>query len=804
MSIFQQLARIQTFIERAVSSEKGQEMESFLKEAYGSRPYQCPSISCLRFHHGFSTSQERDNHLRGHEREFKCPFPECEFSSIGLSTQRSLDTHIDVFHVSTLLPQFSDLKPRSIWADLLDGIATNDEAVVEHLCTEAAKYPGKPEGVLGKAILRGFINSVRALLRHFCGVEDFGKVPMKNMGKFLITLAKAGEMKMVRDIFNYSDALRWTELHFIHLLTVVLREGEIDMCRFLLDQTELRGYSTFCMRDKQVLEMAAQNSNADVLQLLLDKFGKDYSPRVLARCCTNLAARGATPALSVVLPFFLQRFDAAAGEMKGFKELKGLSVDEAAMRLNREAGPRSKQGKGRSYDSAFQNAAFCGDIDQLSRILDLGIDINDISGRHGTALQAASKRGDAHVVRWLLEMGAQVETGGGQHGNAMAAAAAKGNVEVLRILLATGTSPSQEADATREKYDMPILSLQHCPDAAAPLHFAAAELQEDAVRLLLEAGADITAKDSTGNTALHCSVLGPFVPRRSTSEIWSSKSVIKRFRQFSSAIGTLLLKNGALVTAKNDDGDSPLHLLFIQKQFDGWERPNLRNYHPCAIQMTKMFLEAGASLDTPNEKMVSAREAILRIGGELLEDLKREIPAAWEGLEESVGSGMTHVPSPSVEPLPSGLIEPLPGLVEPVPVLSNEPLSNVSMGYLIGPSSDQDGDHEARKDNLNDTNTTSNPRPMFDPTWIARDPFHVMYGPCPSTDLLQETGINPDLESIDSEYQQNNQMNVTNNEVWQPDDVWNQPSNGFYQSDPNLFMNPWVTEPGPTGTGMDR
>jgi hypothetical protein len=56
------------------------------------------------------------------------------------------------------------------------------------------------------------------------------------------------------------------------------------------------------------------------------------------------------------------------------------------MRLTREIVRHFKNEEGSSFKSIFQRAASRKDIDELSRILKLEIDINDISGQDGTAL----------------------------------------------------------------------------------------------------------------------------------------------------------------------------------------------------------------------------------------------------------------------------------------------------------------------------------------------------------------------------------------------------------------------------------
>ena len=75
-----------------------------------------------------------------------------------------------------------------------------------------------------------------------------------------------------------------------------------------------------------------------------------------------------------------------------------------------------------------------------------------------------------------------------------------------------------------------LIHVRHRTDASTALHFATAENRVENALILLNAGADVDAKDADGNTPLHYAV-------------WGREDVV-----------TLLLRHGADMSLKNKDG----------------------------------------------------------------------------------------------------------------------------------------------------------------------------------------------------------------------------------------------------------
>ena len=74
-------------------------------------------------------------------------------------------------------------------------------------------------------------------------------------------------------------------------------------------------------------------------------------------------------------------------------------------------------------------------VEEITRLLDHGVDINAIDDRFGTPLAAAAFNGSRDIVSLLLEQGADIDAVGGEYGTALAAAASQGKMQMVSLLL---------------------------------------------------------------------------------------------------------------------------------------------------------------------------------------------------------------------------------------------------------------------------------------------------------------------------------------------------------------------------------
>jgi ankyrin repeat protein len=142
-----------------------------------------------------------------------------------------------------------------------------------------------------------------------------------------------------------------------------------------------------------------------------------------------------------------------------------------------------------------------------------------------TVLMAAAYSGDLDAVTWLVERGADVKARSEAGCTALNGAAVSGNAAIVKLLLDRGADPNvryQEPDTIGD-FQTPLMNaswhghveclkllLEHGADVTvqggpfdrSPLLCAATTGSEEAVRLLLARGANVHAQDWKGDTAL--------------------------------------------------------------------------------------------------------------------------------------------------------------------------------------------------------------------------------------------------------------------------------------------------------------
>ncbi len=264
-------------------------------------------------------------------------------------------------------------------------------------------------------------------------------------------------------------------------LLTAIRDGDHAAVRALLDQGA-NVNARNGLRDTALMQ-ATLNSDRTMMRLLLQR-GADVHARGVYDVTALHRALHDPNKVKLLL-------------------LHGARVDERAMVLaamsagSRETLELLAAGGGRVTANVggytvLMAAAYSGDLDAVTWLVERGADVNARSEAGCTALNGAAISGNAAIVKLLLDRGAdpniryQEPDSIGDFQTPLMNAAWHGHGECVALLIEHGAD----------------VNIQGGPFGRSPVLCAATTGSEDTVRLLLARGANVDAKDWKGDTAL--------------------------------------------------------------------------------------------------------------------------------------------------------------------------------------------------------------------------------------------------------------------------------------------------------------
>ena len=138
--------------------------------------------------------------------------------------------------------------------------------------------------------------------------------------------------------------------------------------------------------------------------------------------------------------------------------------------------------------ATFGNRLEMGDIAQLHKWLDEGLDPDTLADRIGTGLMIAAWRGDIPMMELLVARGANVNKANALGERALMHAGWRGQAAAVKWVLAHGARVESE------------------PMQWGALHYAVFAGHGGVAKLLLEHGADINARSTNGSSVLMMAV----------------------------------------------------------------------------------------------------------------------------------------------------------------------------------------------------------------------------------------------------------------------------------------------------------
>jgi ankyrin repeat protein len=215
--------------------------------------------------------------------------------------------------------------------------------------------------------------------------------------------------------------------------------------------------------------------------------------------------------------------------------------------------------------TALLFAAQVGDVESTRLLLAAGADVNDTAADGRSPLVLAAFAGNGAVVPVLLEAGANPDAADAGH-TALHAAVLRSDLAAVKALLAKGANPNvQITKGTPVRRFGSQWTLPSTLIGATPLFVAAAYLELDIIRALAAAGADPSLALPSGTTPLLVAAGIAAARENRPSDfvrhgiVDSEYATVPRLEHEVLEAVRLLLDLGADVNDVNEAGDSALH-----------------------------------------------------------------------------------------------------------------------------------------------------------------------------------------------------------------------------------------------------
>ncbi|KAK4144967.1 ankyrin repeat-containing domain protein [Dichotomopilus funicola] len=354
-----------------------------------------------------------------------------------------------------------------------------------------------------------------------------------------------------------------------------------------------------------------------------------------------------------ILEYLIQHgADYKSSNNVGFTPLNGAAIwgSPAAVRLLLRYGADPNQA---SVDkqTPIYGAAKHGHLETVKMLVEWGVDKDDRTyGDDWTPLCVAASQGHLDVVQYLLHQGADQGIRTEKGVSPVRTAASNGYAEIVRALL-------QGPWGNTRMLNVP------CNSGHTPLYGAAWENHVDAVRVLLDFGADLHAMNENKWTALH---VAAFNGHPATVSLLLSRgaSVHTRSTTGRSPLGStaqeghvevlrLLLQHGAVASQTDNDGETPLYTaansgdhpdavaLLLQYRPDLINTPTNNGWTPLAAAAFKGHIGVVRALLAPSNNPRADIHARTKFGRTALE------AAAHEGHTAIIPILLAHGANPN-------------------------------------------------------------------------------------------------------------------------------------------------------------
>lgn len=404
------------------------------------------------------------------------------------------------------------------------------------------------------AVRQGDVSSVRALLKTGADVnqpEGDGTTPLH-------WAVHGDSVDLVRVLLSAGASAQAANDLGITPLHLAAANGNVETLRLLLEKRA--NANAAAASGVTPLMEASRNGGVDAVRLLL-AHGAQVDAREAARAQTALMWAVSRQHAEIVKVLLENKADVHA---RSQARPVTVMLDRGPRRAVKTAAQDAHQIQA-GGSTALMFAAQTGSTESARLLLAAGANANDVGGDGKSVLVMAAFSGQTAVATLLLDSGADPNAAGAGY-TALHAAALRGDVALVKALLGRGADPQAtltKGSPVRRFGSQWALSSPF--RGATPLVVAAAYLEVPVMRALLEGGAQVDARLPNGIGALQLAAGAPIEKEARPSDLarWniidSDTPEIPRPADEVTAAVRLLLDAGANVAHAADSGDTALH-----------------------------------------------------------------------------------------------------------------------------------------------------------------------------------------------------------------------------------------------------
>lgn len=214
-------------------------------------------------------------------------------------------------------------------------------------------------------------------------------------------------------------------------------------------------------------------------------------------------------------------------------------------------------------NTALLFAAQVGDVESAEILLTAGANVNDAAADRNSVLVTAAHAGHVAVLRLLLERGADPNATGAGYA-ALHAAALRGDRAMVEALIARGADVNRRiTSGTPVRRIGPQLAFTGALVGATPLLVAAVNLEVEVMQTLVAAGADVSTATKGGITPLLAIVgIGDRQLRLTRPKDFREEDEFSDLKRSDGRVMAgirTLIDRGADITAADPAGDTAMH-----------------------------------------------------------------------------------------------------------------------------------------------------------------------------------------------------------------------------------------------------